>query len=143
MNERALGRTGASRKPRAGGVQPGSRVADRTCVEQAENELGGSLLCSKVTMARLARVTHEAACGCRRTPRRGASHAGREGQLLDKRDTPRFSAAASCLLENCRACPGLWCSLSQLCPFCFPFLTLLHVTCSPLTRVAAGLGHSM
>lgn len=42
-NERVLGRTGASQKPRAGGAQPGSQVADRTCVEQAENELGGSL----------------------------------------------------------------------------------------------------
>ncbi|ELR47332.1 Coiled-coil domain-containing protein 48, partial [Bos mutus] len=93
---------------------PGARAGRR--LQQEEDVRGGSgwqrtslearCLCSNVTMARLAHVTREGAYGCRRTPWRGASHAGREGQLLVKRNTPCFSAAVSRLLENCRACPG-------------------------------------
>lgn len=73
-------------------------------------------LCSKAAMVQPARVTCEGACGCRRTPRRGAGRAGREGPLLDKRNTPCLSAAASRLLESCRVCPRLWRALSQLGP---------------------------
>ena len=38
------------------------------------------------------------------------------GLAAGKRNTPCFSAAASRLLESCRACPRLWRSLSQLGP---------------------------
>lgn len=134
---------GGRAPPRSRGLEvpsPGARWLTGHAWSRQRTSLEARCLCSNVTMAQLAHVTREGACGCRRTPWRGASHAGREGQLLDKRNTPCFSAAVSRLLENCRACPGLWRSLSQLCPCRFPLLTPLHVTCGPLTRAAAGLG---